>query len=100
MDGVLGLCSSPARAEPSGAELKCKPDRCWVDLDWRVGSEVMEMDQLCMGGRELYQCWVLQNVLPVSAQENCLCFPCTGHYAAKGAGHTSVSRGRERPCCS
>lgn len=44
--------------ERSRTELRCKtackPDRCWVDLAWRVGSEVVERDQLCMGGTELY----------------------------------------------
>lgn len=90
--------------ELSGAELRCrttcKPDWCWLDLDWRVGSEVMEMDHPCMEGAELYQCWLLKNILPVSARENCLCFLCTGNYSAKAAGRTSVSRDREKPCCS
>lgn len=52
MDGVLG-----PMPEPPGAELRCRtacqPDQCWVDLGWRVDWEVVEMDQLCMGGADL-----------------------------------------------
>lgn len=98
------VCDFPL-PEPSGAELSkcrtvCRQTGAMLNLDWRMGLEVVEMDQLCMEGTGLYWCCVLQNIVSISACENCLCFLHTGNYGAIAAGCTSVSKGREKLCSS